>query len=246
MTLKGLEVARTYLEVSKNADGWSLPVELAGETYFLPMKNVAEEGALEPKWIAYFDPRRKELMKAGAKEMTRRFVELEADVIVAVQSSKSMDMLELARDLTEMERGSRVDLVVLARGVPGSKEMKRNEEEAVMKTNYSPITAIGKERVMVVSPMNFGVLLHHFLAGHKVVGGDDVYSSGETANAMRKLLRSAYKTACPEGPELQIPLVTVMRECLLGADGTLEISSVNDLVCAVHTPVIKGDLKRAA
>lgn len=217
-----------------------LPVELAGQTVLLEMRNVSSEPE-NPTWIAYFDGKIQEHTKVGAKEIAERLIFLQADVIITPSSEKSTKMVADAQILSSGILQKPVDRIIFQKGELGSEEMKKKKKEAVFSKKFKPITK-KKDQLMVVSQENLDALIGHIQQGHRIVIVDDVYSTGETIRTIQYLLQKVYKKSGNKDGIKKPPIITVMRECERNSAGDLEMTEIPGLFTAIITPVIIGDL----
>jgi len=221
--------------MSQDGDHY-LPAELAGQQVRLPMLNVGTKE--KPVYIAYFNPLKDPMCcSLGAIEIAKRLEYLDIDVMLTPSSDKSGPMVEEARKLASESMKKNVDLIILQRGFPDN--MLKESADAVKSTLYSPITAAGTMRVMVLRQEQADMIRKINQLGKHIVIVDDVFSKGETANAVRVLAGYALES---NEKARNLPMVTVMRECDLSQDGQLDIPNIPNLYPAIITPVIVGPL----
>lgn len=231
-----------------------LPILLAGNEYLLPWKYIGHptEGdhrnyrnyADNGDYIAYFDPRKRELCEAGAIELARMATPFHPTLIVTTESSKSGPMVQRAQDLLQESNGGQVDIVTFAKMKLEDINESENNEAIGYYAQYSPITAAGRRIAMVVSHDNVNALRQHAVEG-KAVFMDDVISTGETERAAQRLVAAACRALVNIPLQLPIPTIAVMRECLIGKDGKMQESSGQEgIYYAVRTPVVPGTVAR--
>ncbi len=245
MFVRSLE-ARSYPRVPEPRENGQriLTVELAGRAIDLPLIDgtpVINGVPHIEEWIAYFDPRVERVKEAGALELAQRVLALDIDVMVTPSSDKSLPMMRRVQRIVA-DYGKYVNLVILTRGKPGSPEMRDCIQNAADKIIYRPITSGNEDRIMVASPED-EQRLGKYLQNYDRLGIlDDVYSTGKTIQAVKYLIDCVCRWAGMGEESPNLPMLAVMRECKMNAQGELDMPDIPDLYTAIATPVISGPL----
>lgn len=215
----------------------ALGIELSGGKFFLPWEHVGNDS--DGVWIAKYDPRRRGLCEAGAKELVRMATPFDTTLIVAAESKKSGGMVQMVRDMLQEVRGESIDIVTFAKMELDDVDKSENAGAIAYCRQYSPITAGGKRIAMVASPEDVQMLRTHAVSGRPVIM-DDVISTGDTERTARYLIDCACQDLLGVSLTLHVPTIAVMRECLVGNDGKMQESHNPNYYYAVRTPVVPG------
>jgi len=217
-------------------NGNALPIMLSGKEFLLPWVHVGNEDAGE--WIAYYDPRKDDLCEAGAQALAAMLCALDTSLLVTPSSSKSDALIARARELAAEQMQKDIAQVVLTRGMYESENMRAALKDAVYTVDYSPITAGGGNRAMVVLPRQVEIFQQYSAHGIFPTFADDVYSTGATDRAMRIL----YDKAIGRDAAYHASTVAVMRECPANSDGcSIKEKPVHGLYYALRAPVVVGN-----
>src|SRR3989338_3995781 len=231
---QGPESKRLYQDIS-SLESYSigpLVIELGGHSCPLDWVDKSKPEDLNHVYIAYYDPRLEPHRTGGAIELTNRLVYLaqqtDSDLVIITPSSdKSTGLVEVVQSKTVDKLGRNVYKMIFRKGEPESEEMKSLADQSSSISHlYQPITAGGEYRRMVITEEEINVLKEHIRKGDMLVVVDDVYSTGSTIGAIMDILKEVYQR-CGSADQFEMPpILTVMRECDLLADGTLDITEI--------------------
>lgn len=201
----------------------------------LVLKNVGS--ATEPIWIAWFDPREKEVQEAGTKALVEMLNEIK-DISLALTpySSKSGPMIKEACGLLNLP-------LLTLQGSYDKNKLKQDHNSQHIYV-YHPITSLSNPKYMAFGKETRDYVLSVLRMGKKLVIIDDVYSSGNTVKTILLGLKDIL------GEELydnaQIEVVTVAREGVIKNNEQIsEIDLDKSLTFDVYIPEIIGDLNKA-
>ena len=136
----------------------SLPVELGSRLCFLSWIDTSGPDDTRSVFIAYYNPTIESQRAGGAIELNSRLVHfgsLTEDelVIITPSSGKSTGLIEDVQINTSALLDREVHRMIFTRGKPDSAQIKaKSNQPGSISEIYSPITARGAERIMVVDP----------------------------------------------------------------------------------------------
>lgn len=195
-----------FIERFNYTSNQGLRISLAGQDFILPIVNVGSDE--KPMGIAYFDPNSDEnLAEAAAQELGRLFTELEGDVFIGVSSSKSEGIFQKAVEIASSARGIDPQYMILHRG-PFSEFADISFEGGLIKP-ICPITGQDRDKADKYIAMNKEqrqALREWVRMGKRIVGGDDVISTGQTIGGMQAVINDALEY------EIDLPFAAVIEE----------------------------------
>lgn len=202
----------------------------------LPLHEVATTPEGQKVYIAYFDPRVDEVLTYGSQSISTLLAKLNPSLVIQPASDKSEPMVNDALLETMTTTGIDIPSFTLLGGTDLTtitnelaKENVPENEWSDWYETYTPIT--GKKKYIGLTP--------NMLAGMAAIGlenaclVDDVYSSGATVTAIRKLLaRLSNKVDLQES----LPAVVVAIEYEPPYDDQHRIA--NNVLASAAIPVV--------
>ena len=207
--------------IIKKQDGsLFLKIELNNHAFELPLKNVGTNE--QPEYIAIVDPKNPEIKQHGAEVISAFLQTLQISLVLSAPSLKAEEMIKQANTNAQINK----EPIFFIGGSINKEEGKYiYSREEVIK-----IASVGNQKVWIEEcrpitlapnePSKFFAINESMLrkiisaikSGQKLALVDDVYSSGATVKALKKLLEKALLESNIEMPN--IPIVVIAREAL--------------------------------
>ncbi|MCA9382410.1 hypothetical protein KC660_03325 [Candidatus Dojkabacteria bacterium] len=204
-------------------------VNLAGQKVNLPMQLVKTNSA--ELLLAWVDAKREEITTYGALALSELLDEVNPSIVISPFSSKSIPMATQAVGDWNSRHNRDVPLFVLYGG-KDEKIVKSQIGSDGFYLNYNPVTSTQQAKYIGLSQHLAHIIQKELSYGNKVAILDDVYGTGATVNAVRKIIALAVQHKIKDS---QLPVLVVSREL----EGEYEEQKIDSVLASIIIPIIR-------
>ncbi len=216
--------------VSHNEQGKPyIRVNLAGQEVDLPMQTVITNSS--ELLLAWVDAKREEITTYGALALSKLLDEVNPSIVISPFSSKSIPMAVQAVNDWNKRQNNDVPLLILSGG-KDEKLVKSQTGSDGFSMNYNPVTSTQQAKYIGLSQQHAQLIQNVISAGNKVAIIDDVYGTGATVNAVRKIIEVATQRKIEDS---QLPIIVVARE----VEGKYEEQLIHSVLASIIIPIIR-------
>lgn len=218
-----------------------LQVAIGKKTILLPLVNIGTES--QPTYIAVLNPQKRAVEQAGVEVLAHMLKKLGVKLVITPPSSKSERMIYQA---TKKARVGQEPLTIVGgsiNGVPAKRILTEtevrnmvNDGTAYWMIECRPIT-LGPNDPSKFFGINETMLTRIIVQaqqGNPIVIVDDVYSSGATIAAIKRLIRNALQSKGIAVPHMSIAVVAEERPAHL-----LEQPAQEEVFSEIVIPVLQ-------